>query len=236
MQKYKALIFDADHTLLDYGADERAALKRVLLACGYEPTEENVLFCHALSETVWTEVGLYDVLSPRIQREYHRLYRSHVARLFERAFERLGVSRLSPVEAGELFLRELEAASSYYAGAIGLLTALRKNYSLYLATNGLSAIQRGRISQTAHLYDGVFVSEELGAIKPSRAFFSAILQKTGLCAADCLMIGDSLLSDMRGAYAAGIDRCWLNPAHKENRENIPVTYEISSLSELSCLV
>lgn len=231
-KKYKALIFDADHTLLDYGADERAALKRVLLACGYQPTEEDVMFCHALSEEAWTEVGLYDVLSPRIQREYHRLYRSHVALLFERAFERLGSSRLTPAEAGEVFLQELQAPSTYFPEAVSVLKELRKSYPIYLATNGLSSIQRGRISRTADLYDGVFISEEVGAIKPTRAFFAAILATLNLAETDVLMIGDSLLSDMNGAYASGIDGCWFNPFRKENKENIPASYEISALSAL----
>ena len=47
-----------------------------------------------------------------------------------------------------------------------------------------------------------------------------------------LMIGDSLTSDMQGGVNAGIDTCWYNPNHLENKSGLNLTYEIHSLKEL----
>ena len=46
------------------------------------------------------------------------------------------------------------------------------------------------------------------------------------------MIGDSLSSDIKGGFNAGIDTCWFNPLKKENTLGITPTYEISSLLDL----
>ena len=69
-KNYRCLIFDADHTLIDYTADERDALKKLFQEIGLPATDEMILRVNQLSEETWTEVGLYDVGSKRIKQEY----------------------------------------------------------------------------------------------------------------------------------------------------------------------
>ena len=65
-------------------------------------------------------------------------------------------------------------------------------------------------------------------------FFEYVFHKLGITdKKEVLIIGDSLTSDMKGGYTAGIDTCWYNPEHKPNTLNIPVTYEIDNLDSIT---
>ena len=58
MKKYKVLIFDADHTVIDYLEDEKAVLRELLPTLGIEPTEATVTRCDDISNETWEAAGL----------------------------------------------------------------------------------------------------------------------------------------------------------------------------------
>ena len=84
MAKYKAIIFDADHTLLRYTDDEKDAFKRTFsrFKVGYD--EKLLKRAEILSEQCWAEAGLYDVESEFTQKNYHTLYKTHLTNFFSR--------------------------------------------------------------------------------------------------------------------------------------------------------
>ncbi|MBQ8885335.1 MAG: HAD family hydrolase [Clostridia bacterium] len=231
MKKYKYLIFDADHTLIDYKADEKAAFARLFAAAGLTADERALERCHYLSEKTWTEVGLYDVTSEYIRREYHNLYKSHVVLLFTRIFAEYPMPYTAE-EAGERFLKELEGVAKPIDGAIETLEALSKRYILLIATNGLNAIQTGRLKELRGFFHRVFISEALQTIKPHADFFERIKKELSAETDELLMIGDSLTSDIAGAMGAGIDCCWYNPTEKPNDSGLCPDFEIKNLREL----
>jgi HAD superfamily hydrolase (TIGR01549 family) len=60
--------------------------------------------------------------------------------------------------------------------------------------------------------DDVVTSDELGAEKPSPAFFTAVLARLGLTADEAdrvLYVGDRVDNDVLPAIAAGLSTCWL---------------------------
>lgn len=229
---YKNLIFDADHTLINYTADERDALKRIFTEIGLEYTDKSLDRCQYLSEFTWTETGLYDVSNERIQREYHDLYKTHLELLFLRVFTEFPCA-FSPSKAGEMLLKYLEDGENSIPQAEETLKKLKeKGYNIYIATNGLIDIQKGRLRRFAGVIDGLFISEELKQIKPNPLFFEKIFQTLDCTAKDCLMIGDSLSSDVAGASGVGMDACWFNPKGKKNELQEKPLYEIRELSKL----
>ena len=86
MKKYELIIFDADHTIIDYTQDERAALTKLLPSLGIAPTKETLDECNRISVEAWVGAGLNEVHTEYIQREYHNLYHRHVKRIFEGIF------------------------------------------------------------------------------------------------------------------------------------------------------
>ena len=85
--------------------------------------------------------------------------------------------------------------------------------------------------------EAVFVSQELGANKPSLEYFERCFARIPeFDKTKALIVGDSLTSDILGGQNAGIATCWVNPHHKEGREDIRVDYEIEALSQLEELL
>jgi len=231
-KQYECLIFDADHTLLNYIADEYAGFTRTYARIGMTVTDELLKDSRFFSEETWTEAGLYDVDKPSVQASYHAVYRSHVTGIFEKVFQKHGKPiNASAKETGEIFLKELENGGATLGKALEVLTALSQRYDVCIATNGLADIQKGRLKEFAK-YAKIYVSEEVGHIKPLSAFFKKILADTGYASEKCLMIGDSLRSDIDGAKSVGMDGCWFNPERRENTTKVFPDYEIARIEEL----
>lgn len=92
-----------------------------------------------------------------------------------------------------------------------------------------------QISGLNQLVDGVFVSELIGCPKPMKEYYDACFSNpalTGTDRSECLIVGDSLTSDMKGANNAGIAACWYNPTGAVNDKAVAIDYEIRCLEEL----
>lgn len=230
-KRYRYIIFDADHTLIDFDADERRAFRAAFGAAGREAPAQAIEDCWDYSWKNWAAMGLNEVHTERIQREYHALYREHIRALFDYAEEKFGLcGRREEAEAE--FVRSLCLPAHCVAGAEEVVRALSEKYVVCAATNGLSEMQRGRLSVLSPYLYKLFVSEELGFIKPNGGFFRAVTDGLGASAEECLMIGDSLTSDMAGAQAAGMDCVWFNRSGQALPEGVHVAAQISELKEL----
>ncbi len=236
--KYKYIVFDADHTLLNYLADERGAYERLYQKLGVAVSEALLKQSRKHSEEAWTDAGLYDVRSAHIQKNYHALYRTHTEEIFNRLFLDFPFLREkgNAKELGLAFLAELIREGNAIDGAIETVDALSKNYRICVATNGLSQMQRARLAPFSKRIEKLYISEEIGAIKPMPAFFEFILRDLNAQAKECLMVGDSLHSDIQGAKSAGMDCCWFSPKKTENDGEIQPDYQITHLKELLTLL
>lgn len=226
--KYEAVIFDADDTLVDYAADACRAFHVALAAVGRdEPDVYDA--CVRFDYGNWETVGLGDVHLPHVQANYHTMYRAHVRDIFRYADEVCGLGGRAK-EAEGAFLTAFFDCGQPIEGAKDAVRALKGVCRVYAATNGLSA-QRNRLREFP--LDGVFISEELGAIKPTPAFFSAMLHAIGLPPHRCLMVGDSLASDVIGAQNAGMGCVFFA---KDGQKAPDGVQSVTSLSEIFSLV
>lgn len=232
---YEYIIFDADHTLIDFYADERAAFRRTFSYFGTNYTEEDVERARETSDAAWAEAGLNDVHLESVQAAFHTTYFSHIPGLFAR------IKNFLPIEASDealaaRFIEELNATSLVIGNALEVFKTLSGRYKLCIATNGISVMQRARLKDFLPYTHELFVSEELGAIKPSRAFFSGMLTRLKAERENCLFVGDSLSSDIRGCLSAGIPCLWFNPARAPLPLDCKGVKSIVSLEELENLL
>ena len=134
------------------------------------------------------------------------------------------------------YQRELGSVFFFMEGAKELVALLKeRGYRQYVVTNGVNATQANkmRLSGLDRIMDGVFVSELMGYPKPRKEFFDGCF--AALSDVDrnkCILVGDSLTSDMRGAENAGIASCWFNPEKQEKDVDVRTDYEIRRLEEL----
>ena len=120
-------------------------------------------------------------------------------------------------------------------GADEIVRKLRGRVRQYAVTNGTLTAQRRKLANSGldALLDGVFISEQVGAEKPGRAFFDAVFAAVAPCAPEeMLIVGDSLTSDMQGGNNAGIPCCWYAPEGGEAPEGLRLDYIIRDLHEV----
>ena len=112
-------------------------------------------------------------------------------------------------------------------------------HRVYLITNAVEAVQRGRLGRSAlaPYVEEAFISETAGAAKPSVEYFDYVFAHIdGITKEKCLVIGDSLTSDIQGANNYGLPCCWYNPKRLARPASLCVDYEIRDLRELYDIV
>ena len=220
------LFLDLDDTILDFHKAERIALSRTIRDFGVEPTEEVLNLYHGINKWHWEQLEL-----GKLSREEVLVNRFGVL------FETLG-KQVDAVSCARAYEHNLSIGHYFLPGAEEAVDRLHKKYRLFLASNGTASVQKGRMT-SANLYrffEKVFVSQEIGHNKPSKAYFDAcIAQIPGFDREKALMVGDSLSSDIRGGIHAGIKTVWVNPDHKDCG-NVRPDYEIEALSQLETLL
>ena len=136
---------------------------------------------------------------------------------FARFFEQTGLD-VVPEQAAKFYETRLSEGYFFMPHALELIQSLYGKYRLYIVTNGTARVQEGRIADAgiAKYFDGIFISELIGADKPSQAFFDACIENIpDFCKEKTVLIGDSLSSDIHGGKAAGLYSVWYNPRHEE---------------------
>ena len=225
--KKKFLLFDADRTLLDFAASEKSALAKTFAEYGL-PFTDAVYQWHLVNNAkLWQdyEKGLIDrqtVLYTRFVRLFaHFGYEGDGA-----AFE-------------DSYRHHLDRSCDLFPEALEVLHTLRKTHQLYIVTNGVASTQETRLrdSGLTPLFDGIFISEQVGSQKPQKEFFDHCFARIpDFDPALALIIGDSLTSDIKGGNNAGIETCWFNPEGEENHTDAKVDAEIKNLRELYALL
>lgn len=229
---YTYLIFDVDGTLLNFEHAYYRAQRAVAEKIGVAYTPEYMALDGKLSWKGWGESGLDDTESAYIQAHYHSVYYDYLRRHFTYLLEALGINR----DVEELVACYLESVAEsrewMEPDTLEVFRELAGAHKLVLATNGVSRVQRPRIRELLPYTEAVFISEEVGCVKPGAAFFQKMLADLGCGPEDCLMVGDSLSNDIKGAGKVGMPACWYNPKGKEAGEGDRVDLVIKSIKDL----
>ena len=219
----KFVFLDLDDTILNFAAGEANALSHALSEIGIQPTQAILDRYHLINLAHWELL------------EEGRLTREEVlVQRYEQLFRELGVSA-DAVRCTRSYEGNLAVGHYFLPGAEEAVASLSQKYRLFLASNGTASVQAGRLT-SANLYR-FFISQELGADKPSKAFFDACFAAIpDFHPEEAAMVGDSLTSDIRGGLNAGLHTIWFNPHGKSLRPGISPEYTICQLSELPSLL
>ena len=221
---YKFLLFDLDHTLLDFDAAEDVALSHLLKEEGVEDIQAYKDYYVPMNKTLWKDLELKKITKQEL-----------VNTRFSRLFAHFGIEKDGAYLA-ERYQFFLSKQGQIFPGVEDLLKKLiHQGYELYAATNGITYIQTGRLEQSgiAPFFKEIFISEQLHTQKPDAAFYEKIGTRiSNFDKHHALMIGDSLSADIQGGNNAGIDTVWYNPDHLENNTQAQPTYEVDSYQAL----
>ena len=221
------LFLDLDDTILDFHKAERIAVSKTFRAFGIEPTDEVLTRYKAINIAHWKKLELGELTRAEV-----------LVTRFRALFEEYGVT-CDAAAVAQSYEDNLSVGHFFLPGAEEAVERLSKKYRLFLTSNGTASVQAGRMT-SANLYrffEKVFVSQEIGHNKPTKAYFDAcIAQIPNFDREKTLMVGDSLTSDILGGINAGIATCWVNPKGLPQNPQIPADYEIKALSELERLL
>ena len=221
---YKFILFDLDHTLLDFDTAEDVALTQLLKEEGVEDIQTYKDYYVPMNKLLWKDLELKKITKKEL-----------VNTRFAKMFAHFGIEK-DGVYLAERYQFYLAQQGQVFSGAMELLDSLiDRGYELYAATNGITTIQTGRLEQSgiAPFFKEIFISEQLHTQKPDAAFYEKIGARIpNFNKNHALMIGDSLSADIQGGNNAGIDTIWYNPHHLKNKSLAQPTYEIDSYQAL----
>ena len=204
---HKNFLFDLDQTLLDFHASEHKALEIVITANGLKYTEDCYLHFKEYNKSLWLK--LEKGLISRTE-----LFMMRFTDLFDHCEG--DHSELDPLKVNDEFIRTMSQNGILMEGALEFIEKIKTGIDgsrCYIVSNGATINAEGRIRSTGldRFLDGIYVSEWMGAAKPSPEFFDIVLKDINEPKETCIVIGDSLTSDMLGAKNFSLSSVWFMP-------------------------
>ena len=224
--KYRILLSDADDTLFDFVAGERNALLSLLRRFSLPEDEATRSLYIRINEAHWKKLERGETTQDILRVERFRDF-LHAIRF-----------RRDPLALSEFYIEALSRQQILLPGAVELCQAVSPYMPIYVITNGLSRVQRGRITGCAiePYLAGFFISEESGHAKPEPHMLQSAMLRAGVSdPRQAVFLGDSVSADIGAARAAGVDSI----LYLEGRPVPPAhgaTYVAHSLKEAQKLV
>ena len=222
------LFLDLDNTILDFSKAESIAIRKTMSTYGLTPTDELAARYSAINDWHWKALERGELTKPQVVTQRFAVFFGEQG--IEVDAQAVAKTYETYLSQGHWFLPGAEKA---------VKEELFGKYRLFLASNGTPVVQQGRLKSSGigRYFEGIFISEEIGATKPAREFFDICAGKIpGFDRQRAIILGDSLTSDIRGGINSGIRSCWYNPRRLPPRADIPADYEIHELSEFPALL
>lgn len=221
------VLMDLDDTILDFHRAEAAAVSRTFEILGIDPKPELVQRYSEINAAHWRMLERGEITRPQVL----------TGRFFQ-LFSEIGAN-CDPERTQQIYEAHLSRGHYFIPGAEQLLSDLRGKYLLYLVSNGNAVVQEGRLKSSgiAHYFEDIFISEIIGADKPSKEYFDrCFVRIPEFDPKQAILIGDSPTSDILGGIRAGVKTCWFNPQHCPPHPDIHADYEIDRLSAFPALL
>lgn len=226
---YKYLLWDVDGTILDFLASEAYAIRFLFEKYNIGKCSDEMLKMYSdINLKYWQKLERGELTKPEI-----------LIGRFKEFFGIIGADLNLAESFNEEYQVTLGDHIEFVDGAEEILKSQKGKYVLAAVTNGTKVAQEKKLhlSGLDKVFDEIFISENVGYEKTNKEFFDYVFHNLGVkYKNEVLIIGDSLTSDIKGGYQAGIDTCWFNPLHSPNTLNIPVTYETDNLWDVAKIV
>ncbi len=229
----KAVLMDVDNTILDFDAYVKTAMREGFEKFGLKKYEDYMYSVFlSINTEMWHGIE-QDTLS------YEELLKTR----WNRIFGALGIS-FDGCVFEKYFKGSLFESAIPIEGAFELLAYLKEKYILCVASNGAYAQQINRLTKCGMIgsFDGLFISEKVGASKPAGEFFDYCMEGINnigkvrgmntIMPNQIMMVGDSLSSDIKGASAYGMKTCYFDKNNKGCGNSTAIDHAVTSLLEI----
>lgn len=220
------IFVDIDNTLLDFDKCAYLSMKSSFEDCGL-PFDDNMFATfERINLALW-----------------HRLEDKIITK------EQLFKLRWPTVLAGigiDYDGNDMEARFKHYLytyavtieGAERLLRYLSQKYKIYATSNATYEQQISRLKSAGFdkYFSGYFISEKVGAEKPSKEFFDHCFNNLTVSKDEVVMIGDSPTADVKGGSMYGIKTIWLDRRNEQLPEGVKPTHIVKKLVEIESIL
>lgn len=226
---YKHIIFDLDHTLWDYETAARQTLGAIFLELELSQITTNLnvesflkLFFE-INKELWQAYNLGIITSDELRETR-----------FKKIFQQVNIEISDELNQKIYQTYSQSGPKQPYLmdGALEVLEYLQNHYMLHILTNGFyeNQIIKLESSNIKHFFEHIITPEKSGYKKPHPQAFHFTLEQIGTDEKSCLMIGDNLDTDIKGAKEIGLDHVFFND--KKMKHQSEVQREINHLIEL----
>ena len=223
----KAVLLDIDNTLLDFDAYVKSAMKDGFEKFGLGVYRDEMFDVFlSINNGLWREIEEGTLTFGELQKIR-----------WNRIFDSLGIS-FDGCRFETYFREYLFDSAILVEGAHELLEYLKGRYILCVASNGPFAQQLNRLT-VGGLYpyfSHFFISEKIGASKPSKEFFSHCLEvlnrDDAISPSEIMVIGDSLTSDIAGAIDSGMKCCYFDRKGRGIGSGQEIDHVVGHLDEI----
>ncbi|MBP3201955.1 MAG: YjjG family noncanonical pyrimidine nucleotidase [Lachnospiraceae bacterium] len=221
----KTILWDFDNTLLNFDVAEKAAIvstfeKFNLGTC----TNQMLRRYEKINKEYW-----HMIEDKKINKQ------TALVKRYEDFFIEYGIDKKIAKDFNDEYTKALGNTIEYVENSFELVSSLKGKYKQYIVSNGAKNVQTVRMKKSNFdkIVDGTFISDIVGAEKPSIEFFNHVFEKIKATdKSEIIIIGDSLSSDIKGGNNAGIKTCWYNPKKKGIPSGYLIDYNIQSLNEI----
>ena len=244
----RVILWDIDNTILSFDAAEKAALNKEFEEFELGEFNDEMLQRYvSINRKYWQALERGEITKPEV-----------LVGRFEEFFKLYNLPVEKAAAFNERYQDLLGDTICFHDDAYNIVKDFKGKVLQCAASNGTKVAQVKKLKNSGldQLFELIFISEDVGAEKPSIDFFDKVLTdaSTWLCEneATCLesngvyrgelkpseviIVGDSLTSDILGGNNAGIKTCWYNPKKLVNDMNVKVDYEIQDLHEVMRLI
>ena len=219
ISEYDYYIFDFYGTLACIWTNER---KRYLWQGMADLFRQQKAYYHA-GELQKKYIYYCDQVTKRMQREYgHQLIEIDLLEVFDLLYRNKKVVADKAVlqETAIIFRLLSTEKTGLFKDAVNLLRRLgNKGKKVYLLSNAQAVFTEYEMAQLGikDLFNGIIYSSDAGYRKPSERLFNKLLDDYKLEKSRCVMIGNDVNSDIKGADAAGIDSIYIHTIQSGKR-------------------
>lgn len=228
MNNILAILWDIDGTLLNFHKAERTSLIECLKNIGFNGCDEEFITRYReLNLSYWKRLEKGEVSMEQLVTERFRVLA-----------KREGINIPDVAAFNEEYQQGLGRYIYINDDSLKLIEHLKPRFKQYAITNGTPVAQHAKLNNSGliDLLEGAFISKELGYDKPRKEFFDIVINEIGIKRENCVVIGDSLSSDIKGANNAGIPAIWYNPEGIQLEQGLQVYAQIKNLWEIEELI
>lgn len=228
MKKYQHVFFDLDHTLWDFDKNSSETL-------------EELFITYQLAEKLNTHSEKFIEVYLKINQKMWMLYNQNKVSKqelrdtrFKLLFKKFKYNNAELARTiDNEYINTCPKKGKLIEGALEVVEHLSNDHIIHVITNGFQETQETKIKYAGlePYISELITSENSGYQKPHTGIFSFALDRIKSNRKECIMIGDNLETDIKGAKQSRMDHIFFNEMRIDRRK-LRVQHEVFKLLEI----